>query len=162
MNSLNNISIQQSRKISDFLSYCFLVFKDGLAIWIWYVLLVIIFGGKSTKMIIIKENSKIIGGFFLSNFSLLSFKRYNWFDKVVKLKIKELQRNGYQYFCCFIIQKEYRNKGIGTLVFSDYFKENNNKVHFTASKKAVPFYIRNGAVVVYKSRYDVYVFDGQS
>ena len=158
-NSLQNISIQKTKKFSDFLKYVYLITKEGLIPWIWYVFLVRIFSGKDSQMVVIKENDQIIGGFCLTNFLLPKYKFYNWFKKDIQLKFDELAKNNYQYFCCFVIKKSFRNKGIGAVAFETYIKQNHLKIWFTSSPGAVRFYLRQGARVYYPSKYDIYVFD---
>ena len=157
---MENISIWETSKFSDFWSYLFLLTQEGLLTWIWYVLVVKILGGKNSKLVIIKNNKEIIGGFLMTDFPLVKYKPYNWFKKEAQLKIKELIKNGYQYFCCFLVKGAFRGKGIGTFVFEQYLKKNNKKIYFTSSSRAESFYIRNGAKVFYKSKYNIYVFNG--
>lgn len=154
------LSIQESNKLSDFLRYMFLVVREGLSLWNWYILLVKLFGGKTSKIFVIKNGDSVIGGFGITNFQLPKYKSYNWFRKDVQQKIDELANDGYQYFCCFVVEKEWRSKGVGTFVFDTYLNKEKKKIWFTSSKKAVPFYLRNGATIFYKTKYDMYTYDG--
>ena len=99
------LSIQETAKFSDFLRYLFIIINEGLWGWTWYVFVVRIFGGKNSTLIIIKNKKKIIGGFFITNFPLAKYKLYNWFNIKIRMKIKELVKKEYQYFCCFVIKK---------------------------------------------------------
>ena len=120
-----------------------------------------IFGRKRCRWFTIKDNGKIIGGFSIADFPIAKYKPFNLFDPKARQKIDELRRLGYQGFCCFIISSEYRNSGIGSYVFDTFFKKNNPslKVFFTATKKAVPLYLRHGAKAAYPARYTIYTYE---
>lgn len=115
------------------------------------------FGGKNSRFVVIKNKEEVTGGFFITTLPLARYKPYNWFKQGVQKTIKTLMKDGYKYFCCFIIKGEFRNKGIGTLVFDEYIKKNHEKIWFTSSVKARTFYARNGAKIFYKSKYDIYI-----
>ena len=154
-----DIQIQESNKFSNLLKYLNILIKEKLYGWTLYVLLVKIFGGKNSRLVILKSGKEIIGGFLITTFPLPKYKPYNWFRSGTQNAIKILIQRGYKYFCCFIIKKDFRNKGIGKMVFDEYLKKNHEKLWFTSSVKARSFYTRNGAKVFYKSKYDIYTLN---
>ena len=153
------IWVGESKSFSDFMKYLKLLLKEGLYGWVWYSLIVKVFGGKRFCFITIKSNSELIGGFFVTPLPLAKYKMYNWLNKGVQFKFNELVRSGYQYFCCFVVKKSFRNKGIGSIAFESYIKQNQLKIWFTSSPGAVSFYLRQGARLCYQSSYDIYCFE---
>ncbi len=153
------IVIQESKSFSDFRKYIGILVRERLFIWIWYVTLITVLGGKHTQFVVIKNNDQVIGGFFITDIPLAKYKSYNLGNKEAQLKINELVRDGYKYFCSFIVKKQFRNKGVGSMVFETYLQKRDGlKIWFTSSKKAVPFYFRHGARVFYRSKRTIYTF----
>ncbi len=154
---IQDLSIEETSKVSDFVSYISLVIKERLFHWVFYIVIVKLLG-KDSRVVVIRNDKSIIGGFFITDFPFARYKTYNWFKKDVQRKIDEIVRDDYKYFGCFVVKREFRNKGIGTFVFESYLKKNHKKIWFTSSPKAVSFYLRNGANLFYKSKYNIYVF----
>ncbi|MES2023574.1 MAG: hypothetical protein V4439_02725 [Patescibacteria group bacterium] len=154
--NLQNISIEESNNFSTFLGYIRIVIQEKLYPWILYALFIKIFGGKDSRLVVIKNNKKVIGGFFITTLPLNRYKISNWFRKDFQNLISSLIKKEYKYFCCFIIKESFRNKGLGTMVFDTYLKKRNEKLWFISSPKARTFYIRNGATLV---KYEIYIFN---
>jgi len=152
----SNISIQGA-SFSEFLKYILLIIHERLYGWVVYVVILKVWGGKNSKVMVIKQNDGVIGGFCLTTISLAKYKPYYWFKKEAQLKINELISKKYQYLGCFVISKRLRNRGVGTFVFRNFFAD--KKIWFTSSKRAVPFYLRNGAIIFYKSKYSIFTFN---
>jgi hypothetical protein len=152
----SNISIQRA-SFPEFLQYVALIIYEGLYKWTVYVVILKIWGGKNSKVMVVKQNNKIIGAFCLTPIPLAKYKPYNYFKKEAQLKINELINKKYLHLCCFVVSRRFRNKGVGTFVFRDFFKD--KKIWFTSSKRAVPFYLRNGAIIFYKSKYNIFTFN---
>lgn len=153
------LTLEETLKFSDFIAYVFLTIKEGLFLWIFSILIIKFFKGKSSDIVVIKNDKKIIGGFCLTDFPVVKYSPYNLFNKKVRRKIDELVKNGYQHFCFFVVKKQFRNMGVGTFAFDSYLKKNHKRIWFVSYPKAENFYLRNGAKLFYKSRYNIYVLN---
>jgi hypothetical protein len=154
-----NISIQESENPADLWKYINILIKECLYVWILHILIIKMFSKKSNRFIVVKNNKEIIGGFFITKFPYARYKPYNWFRFDVQNTINLLVQEGYNYFSCFIIRESFRNKGVGKIVFDEYLKKNQEKIWFTSSIEAKSFYARNGARILYKSKYDIYILN---
>ena len=157
----SNISIVEMSGTSDFWNYFTIVIQGRQWSWIIWVLIMKLFGRKETDWFIVKDSGKIIGGFAITDLPVAKYKPFNIFDTKARQKIDELSASGYRGFCCFIISSKYRNSGIGSYVFDAFFKKSNPmlKVYFTATKKAVPLYLRQGAKIAYPAKYTIYTYE---
>jgi GNAT superfamily N-acetyltransferase len=157
----NNVQIlvAEMTRISDFLKYVGIVIKDGKWTWLNWIFLMATFGHKKCKWFAVKEEGNLIGGFAIADYPVAKYKPLNWFNFKFREKVDELMKKGFQGFCCFVISPEYQNKGIGSLVWDSYFKTHHLKLFFTATKKAVPFYLRHGAKAFYPDRYTIYTYE---
>lgn len=156
---MNNLKVKETKDYFDLFWYIKILFKESFFSWIWYIFLLILFGFKQTQFFVIKMENKVIGGFFITNFPLMKYKPQVFLKKELKSKITELRKSNYQYFCCFLITRKFRNTGIGTFVFDSYLKPQRKRIYFTSSKKAISFYLRNGCKVYFTSKKIIYIFD---
>ncbi|MEI8223794.1 MAG: GNAT family N-acetyltransferase [bacterium] len=157
--NLSNVSIQKTSKSFDFWQYVSIVIHGREWSWLMWIFIMTTIGHGKCNLFVVRDQDTIIGGFFVADFPVAKYKPYNIFNHEAKLKIAELRRNGYLGFCCFIISPEYRNSGLGSFVWELFFENHAVKVFFTASQKAVPFYLRHGAKVFYSSRHTIYTYE---
>lgn len=153
----SSISFRETTKPWDFLRYFALLLLEGRPQWIFYICIMRIIDRTNLKFIVVESGHEMVGGFFLTDFPLIQYKPYNWFNKEVGQKVRFLRHSGYRGFACFRVKKSWRNKGVGTFVFQEYFKLHPQKIYFTSSHKAINFYVRNGAEVFYPSTYTIYI-----
>jgi len=153
----NTLHIVEAPTRSDLFRYIKIVATEAPLDWIPWIIVMKIFCGKKCRLTVVKNNEKIIGGFFTGP-SLAFYKYWYWLNKKIRTKIDELRADEYEYFSCFIIKNSHRNAGVGTFVFETYLKKRNAKLWFTSSKKAVNFYLRNGATVALDSVPTLYTF----
>lgn len=158
---ISKISISEMSQDSDFWNYLFIIIKEKQRSWIIWTILTKIFWKKKSTWFIIKREEKIIGGFLITDFPIIKYKPFNIFDSEAQKEIEKLRNSGYLNFCCFIIAAKYQNQGIGSYVFKFFFKKKhpNLKIFFTATKKAVSFYLRQGVKISYPGKYTIYTFE---
>jgi ribosomal protein S18 acetylase RimI-like enzyme len=159
------LKIEEKPTRLDFLGFIKILVSEGHFTWLLYVFIIKLLRGKNNGLRVIKINEEVVGGLFITDIPLEKYKLYNISNKEVKQKIHQLMEERYFYFCCFIVKKQYRNKGLGTFVFTDYMKAEHKKIWFTSLVLATRFYERNGAKIFYVSpnstyKYDIYYFDG--
>jgi hypothetical protein len=159
--SLSKISISEMYQDSDFWNYLFIIIQGKQWSWIIRTILIRIFWKKKSTWFIIKREDKIIGGFLITNFPIIKYKPFNLFNFKAQKKIEKLRDSGYLNFCCFIIAEKYQNQWIGSYIFNSFFKKENPslKIFFTATKKAISFYLRQGVKISYPGKYTIYTFE---
>jgi GNAT superfamily N-acetyltransferase len=154
-----DISICETTSRSDFFKYVRIVIGDLKFTWLIWICLMRIFGNKKCCWFVIKYKENIIGGFAIVGYPVAKYKPINWFKYEFKNKIDELMAKGYQGLSWFVIDPEYQNQGIGSMVWDSFFKKQPLKLFFTATRKAVPFYLRHGCRAFYPDRYTIYTYE---